>query len=92
MTPAASARMRALPAVTKAATLLVFGRPPTAAGRVLVCDVAGRVVRALAVPAGAPSVVWDGRGSSGAALASGVYFARLESPGVAGAARVVIVR
>jgi hypothetical protein len=92
ISPAASARMHAVPAVTTAATLLMFGRPPSAAGRVLVCDVAGRVVRSLAVPPGAPSVIWDGRGPTGQALASGVYFARLESPGVAGAARVVIAR
>jgi hypothetical protein len=50
------------------------------------------VVRTLVVPPAAPSVIWDGRGVTGRALASGVYFARLESPGVAGAARVTITR
>ena len=87
--PAATARMHAEPVLTNAATRLVFGRPPSEAGRVIVCDLGGRVVRTLAVPPGAPSHITDGAPGG---TASGVYFARLESPGVAGAARVVIAR
>jgi flagellar hook assembly protein FlgD len=43
-------------------------------------DVAGQRVRTLergVQPAGRNSVVWDGRGDDGTAVASGVYFYRL---------------
>ena len=45
-------------------------------------DAAGRLVRELhhgELPAGTHRFVWDGRGRAGAAVASGVYFARLST-------------
>lgn len=46
--------------------------------RVLIVDVSGRVVRAVAsrsLPAGAHAVSWDGRDQGGHRVASGIYFA-----------------
>src|SRR5262249_41750302 len=46
-------------------------------------DVSGRLVADLAhgnMDAGAHTVAWDGRTSSGAAVARGLYFARLQTP------------
>jgi hypothetical protein len=50
--------------------------------RLSVFDVAGRQVQVLAegpAPAGATSIRWDGRDSSGRRVSPGVYFFRLES-------------
>jgi aminopeptidase N len=66
---------------------------------VVICDVAGRIVRRLSVPL-APggtvgSVVWDGADASGRCVAGGVYFARVpgEAAGVASnASRIVRLR
>ena len=49
---------------------------------VRVFDVQGRVVRTLggqALPAGRHQFTWNGRGSGGEALGSGVYFLRVEA-------------
>jgi hypothetical protein len=55
-----------------------------APGRVDLCvyDLRGRLVRTLVAeerPAGLQQAIWDGRDDSGIAVASGVYFYRLES-------------
>lgn len=47
--------------------------------RVRVWDVAGALVRALDVPAGADHVFWDGCDDRGRRRPSGVYFVRVES-------------
>lgn len=68
--------------VDRAATLRVF-------------DAQGRLVRNLfrgELHSGPENVSWDGRGESGAASASGVYFARLESGAEAITRRVVLIR
>jgi hypothetical protein len=49
-----------------------------------ILDAQGRVVRRIVhgpIAAGAHSVAWDGRAESGARMASGIYFARLEFEG-----------
>ncbi len=72
------------PNPSRGALAFSFTRETADAGRALhlvVSDVRGRVVRALPVPAGSPgpaSLLWDGRDGQGRAVASGVYFARLE--------------
>lgn len=51
------------------------------AARLVIVDVAGRLVRERrwpASPAGSVSWVWDGRDASGAPVPAGVYFARVE--------------
>ncbi len=60
-----------------------------------VYDVAGRLVRTLRqgpMTAGEHAVVWQGEDESGQAVASGVYFCRLEAGGVAEGRAMVLVR
>lgn len=63
-------------------TSLRYSLPQPAAVRLVIYDVRGRLVRTLVTgnqPAGLHTVVWDGRDDRGSDVASGVYFARLES-------------
>jgi len=63
--------------------------------RLSVHDVAGRLVRRLDPATGAQgllSVDWDGKGSSGKRVASGVYFVRLEVDGAIATQRMVLLR
>lgn len=60
-----------------------FALSETAPARITVFDVAGRCVRTLhdgIVAAGAHELIWDGRTASGARVAPGIYFLRLDSP------------
>jgi hypothetical protein len=60
-----------------------------------VYDVAGRLVQTLrqgAMVAGEHEVVWQGEDESGQAVASGVYFCRLEAGGVQEARAMVLLR
>jgi hypothetical protein len=60
-----------------------------------VYDLMGREVRQLAAKeqsAGQHSAVWNGRDRSGAAVARGVYFVRLETPGFSGVKKAVVTR
>ena len=62
--------------------------------RVVLYDASGRRVRALrdgAFPAGSHIVPWDGRDDRGRLVASGVYFARLESGSGAASAKIVLI-
>jgi hypothetical protein len=70
--------------------------PAGASGSVVVYDVRGRVV-ATAGPftssGEARAVEWDGRNALGRAVATGVYFARVESAaGTSVSRRIVVVR
>jgi len=58
-------------------------------------DVRGRQVRELmneSVPAGSHSVVWDGRDDTGRAVASGVYYYRLEAGPTSATRRMVLLK
>jgi hypothetical protein len=58
-------------------------------------DVAGRLVRTLANEvrdAGAYSAVWDGRNERGAAVASGIYFYKMETAGFQATKKLVMLR
>jgi hypothetical protein len=58
-------------------------------------DVAGRLVRTLADDvrdAGAYSIVWDGRNNSGAEIASGIYFYKMETTGFLATKKLVLLR
>jgi hypothetical protein len=69
--------------------------PVPGKARLIVYDVAGRVVKRLldqALPSGVSYVSWDGRGELGKAVESGIYFARLSSGGESRVARVPLIR
>jgi len=69
--------------------------PSPAPARVTVLDAAGRLVRTLTdgpMSAGATQFTWDGRDATGALVASGVYFLRMESPGARTTAKVTRLR
>ncbi len=62
-----------------------FELPVSGAVRITVFDVLGRRVRVLretTMPAGRHVVAWDGRNAAGLAAPSGLYFCRLEGPGI----------
>jgi hypothetical protein len=76
------------------ATALAVGLPVAATARVDVYDVGGRRVRTLAsgaLPKGWTVLAWDGRDDTGGRLPRGVYFARLQLPGQAVTARLVLL-
>ena len=73
------------PSRTGQSVRFAFEMPAAGRARLVLVDARGRTVRALAdEPLGAGPVVllWDGRLSTGAEAAPGLYFARLERPGV----------
>ena len=62
-------------------TAFTFSLPRAGDARVTVHDAAGRLVTTLASgyhDAGTHRAAWDGRSGAGAAVASGVYFVRLD--------------
>ncbi|MBI5711712.1 MAG: T9SS type A sorting domain-containing protein [Candidatus Eisenbacteria bacterium] len=63
--------------------------------RLAIHDVSGRRVRTLAdgtLPAGVWTRRWDARGETGAAVSSGLYFARLDAGGRTIVRRIVLAR
>lgn len=79
--PAAGA-LRAVPNPGTAGQALRFDLPLGATVRLEVVDVAGRIVRVLSpgsLVAGPHSVEWDGKSDSGARVAPGIYFVRLNA-------------
>lgn len=91
-------RVRLLPSRPnpfRGATLVSYSLPVTGRVEVSVHDAAGRLVRVLAresQEAGEHRVIWDGRGESGQAVASGAYFIRLTAAGHSATQRLVRVR
>jgi hypothetical protein len=76
-------------------TTISFRLRETRPVRVSVIDVTGRRVAVLAddvYEAGAHAVEWDGRDAHGRAVASGVYFARLEAGDRSESRRIVLLR
>jgi hypothetical protein len=58
-------------------------------------DPAGRLVRCITaanLPSGSHALHWDGAGSDGAAVAPGVYFYRLQAPGLERSGKLVRTR
>ena len=63
--------------------------------KIRVYDVRGRVVTTLvdeSRPAGPNNVIWEGTDDRGSRVASGVYFVRLEAPGLQAQRRMALVR
>jgi len=73
---------------------VLFELPRPSSVSLRVYDVRGRVVRSYAAathPAGMHTFRWDGRSDGGAALADGVYFARLEVEGTVVTGKLVLM-
>jgi hypothetical protein len=76
-------------------TTLAFELPRDGEAKLEILDVAGRVVRTLAVgalPAGRHHRTWDARDDAGRDAAAGVYFYRLATASGAAVNRMVLVR
>lgn len=72
-----------------------FTLPAAMDARLAVYDAAGRRVRILvdrALAAGSQAVSWDGRDDRGAAVAAGVYFARLTAGAAERRSKIVLIR
>jgi len=77
-------------------TAIRFELAQEAPVRIRIFDAAGRTVRVLAADRrfgpGAQSVIWDGRNDGAAAVASGVYYYRVEAPGFSAARSMVLAK
>ncbi|MFN8180038.1 MAG: FlgD immunoglobulin-like domain containing protein [bacterium] len=72
-----------------------FGLAAPERARIVVVDVAGRMVRGLldrSLPAGAHDVSWDGRDAGGRVAAPGIYFVRLTAGNVAETRKIAHLR
>jgi flagellar hook assembly protein FlgD len=75
-------------------TTIPFTLERAADSEVVVFDVSGRRVRALArgwLEAGPHALRWDGTDDAGRRMAPGVYFYRLTAGGLAGTRRMVML-
>ena len=92
---AAGALLRNVPNPFEQGTAIQFRLPESGAFSLRVYDVAGRLVRVLdggRAAAGPREVAWDGRDDAGTPVASGVYFARLETATRVESRRMVLLR
>lgn len=81
-TPGSPLLAQARPNPFRPSTQLAIRLPSSGRARLAVYDAQGRLIRTLLderLPAGETLASWDGRDERGAAAASGVYFARLET-------------
>ena len=94
-TPSAFAVTGVVPNPFNPQTTIHFNLPRTQNATLRLYDVQGRLIRDLVngvKQAGPNQVVWDGRDGSGRSVASGTYFARLESGGLTSVKSMVLVR
>jgi len=77
-----------------AGTVIPFRLERDSEWKLAIHNVAGQVVRTFdgRDAAGLVQVAWDGTTSTGAALASGVYFSRLEAGGTMSSRRIVLMK
>jgi hypothetical protein len=80
------------PNPSRGSVTIAFARPAGESGELRVYDVAGRLVRAYALPASSGSIAWDGTNGSGSRVAPGVYFLRLTAGGATETKRVTLIR
>lgn len=73
-----------------------YSTPAPGPVTIRIYDVTGRLVRTVLKDefhtAGQYASEWNGVGDDGSAAASGIYFARMETPGMAAAAKMVLLR
>jgi len=87
--------VQAAPNPMNPSTTLYLQAPQAGHQALAVYDVRGRLVRQLQsghFDAGERSVLWDGRSTGGAELASGIYLVTLEAEGQRSTTRVVLTR
>ncbi len=87
--------LSAWPNPTRGRTELAFQVPREGTTSVSVHDLRGRLVADLAsrtFPTGTHTVLWDGRGDDGRAVAAGVYFVQVRQGNEREVRRVVVVR
>jgi len=93
--PRAFALVGAVPNPFNPQTTILYTLPADGHVDLRVFDVQGRLVRTLVSgvrPGGLNEARWDGRDDSGRSLASGTYFARLQSGGERSVKSMVLVR
>ena len=93
--PAASFLAQNFPNPFNPSTRIAFGLAAPADVSLRIYDAAGRLVRVLAEdarPAGNYSELWDGRDSGGRAVASGIYFYRLQAGAFAETRKMALLR
>jgi hypothetical protein len=76
-------------------TRITFGLKEPAAVSLRIYDAAGRLVRVLVAgnrPAGNYSELWDGRDNGGRAVASGIYFYRLDAGSFSQTRKMALLR
>jgi len=76
-------------------TTIRYELPKGIAVRLLVFDLAGRVVRTLVdspQEAGYHTVSWDGRNDAGQAVSSGIYYLRMEAGDYRAVVKMALVR
>jgi len=95
-TPAASLTIyENIPNPFNPQTTIRYAVPTSGMVSLRVYDVSGRLMRVLVDerrPGGEQTAVWDGRGDSGDAVASGIYFLRLESGGQVETRKTVLLK
>ncbi len=86
----------AFPNPTRAGTVLRFHLARRGPGRLVVVDLAGRLVRVVAqctFEAGVHEAAWDGCDDAGRRVAAGVFFAKLESSeGSTASVKMIVLR
>jgi hypothetical protein len=93
--PAASFLAQNFPNPFNPATRIAFGLAAPADVSLRIYDAAGRLVRVLvegARPAGNYAELWDGRDARGAAVASGIYFYRLDAGAFESTKKMILLR
>jgi hypothetical protein len=93
--PAATYLAQNFPNPFNPATRIAFGLSAPAHVSLRIYDASGRLVRVLldeARPAGAFAEMWDGRDSRGAAVASGIYFYRLQAGSFAETRKMALLK
>jgi hypothetical protein len=93
--PAGGLRLWSWPNPSPQAAAVAIDLPQGGATALRLFDASGRLVRTLLdgpIGAGRHAVRWDGRNDSGTPVSSGVYFARVSTPGGERTAKVVLAR
>jgi flagellar hook assembly protein FlgD len=76
-------------------TVIRFQLPQDGPVRLVVYNLLGQTIRQLELghrPSGSHQSTWDGRDDCGSSVASGLYFCRLETPGLARTAKMLLLR